>query len=1328
MGHAARWSLRILALLLGLSLCLIVLLLGGANTQPGRDLIESSIGRVTGGEVGIAGLSGRFPDALRIRRVELRDGAGLWLAVENLVLDWSPSALLAGLVDVDRLTADHVALDRLPAASDDTSSSPAPSLPVRITLRALQVYRLDVAPGVFGSAVAVAIGGNAHLASPQRGDADLSMRQLDGTGAYALQGSIDPAGLRAHVTVQEPPGGPLSAAAGLPDLGALSMVTALEGPWSGVQTRLELAAGPLRAEARGTLDLEHRAADLSVTATAPAVEPRPDLSWRALVLNAQVHGPLTRMKADGTLHIDALNIAGAAARRIAADVRGDAGVVRLRAELDGLRIPGPRPDLLEAVPLVIEGDARLDAPDRPVKFTLRHSLIAADGKARTAGEPQGELVLSLPDLAPFAAAAGVVLKGRAVLQLRAALQDEITRLDLDGDLAVTGGAAPWPAVVGDRGKIGASLALRGRDFDLSRLTFDGRALHLSAEGGLMGQSLDLSWKLALSDLAALTPTLTGRISTEGHLSGLVGRLALAADLKGEMAAAGMPSGPVNARLRLQGLPAGVSGELTGRGVLDRSSLDLALALKRGEDGTLRVDIRSAQWKSAYAQGAVALPKGALLPEGRLDLRMARLEDLQPLLGQPLSGSIAAHVETTERLARLQLDVRNASVTGTASVEHARLTATVSDPRNRPWVEGRLALERIAHGTAAGSASLEIAGRPEALDLKVHTQVQNLAGADGRLSATAVIDGKARIARVSTLQANWKGETLRLLAPVRIGFAEGLTVDRLRLGLRQAAFEAAGRAAPTLDLKVVLRRLPVDLAGLFVPGYAADGMLQADARLSGTPRRPGGSVRLELKGLHLRNGPGRALPPANLTASADLAGESARIEGRLSADSTRLTLTGRVPFSASGPMDLRADGSANLALLEPLLQAGGRRVRGRLTLHASASGSAAEPRLTGTAELADGEVQDYVQGAHISNLAALLQADDGTIRIVRMEGRAGSGTIAATGRIGLLTPGIPVDLTLIARRARPLASDRLTVTLDANVTIRGQSARGLAAAGNLHVRRAEIRIPEHMPASIAVLDVRRPGADPPPPPAPGPDLDLDLTIEAPDEIFVRGRGLDAELGGKVQVRGTAASPQADGGFQMRRGQFSLAGQTLIFNKGEVGFTGGSLTDPVLDFVAAATSGNITATFAVAGTARKPKIMLSSVPELPQDEVLARLLFGRGTSSLSPFELAQIAVAVASLTGVTAGGDPLEGVRKRLGLDRLSIVGGQGGSPSLEAGRYVAPGVYVGTKQGVSGTGTQATVQIDIARGLKLEGNVGTGPPSGAAGSGTNSIGVTYQFEY
>jgi translocation and assembly module TamB len=126
-----------------------------------------------------------------------------------------------------------------------------------------------------------------------------------------------------------------------------------------------------------------------------------------------------------------------------------------------------------------------------------------------------------------------------------------------------------------------------------------------------------------------------------------------------------------------------------------------------------------------------------------------------------------------------------------------------------------------------------------------------------------------------------------------------------------------------------------------------------------------------------------------------------------------------------------------------------------------------------------------------------------------------------------------------------------------------------------------------------------------------------------------------------------------------------------------------------------------------------------------------LFGSGVGKLGALEVAEIASALATLTGSGGGfGDPLDKVRQGLGLDRLSVRNGANGSPSLEAGRYIAPRVYLGAKQGSNG-GTQASVQVDIAKGLKLEATAGTGGGSATGASGESngsSVGLKYQFEY
>lgn len=240
--------------------------------------------------------------------------------------------------------------------------------------------------------------------------------------------------------------------------------------------------------------------------------------------------------------------------------------------------------------------------------------------------------------------------------------------------------------------------------------------------------------------------------------------------------------------------------------------------------------------------------------------------------------------------------------------------------------------------------------------------------------------------------------------------------------------------------------------------------------------------------------------------------------------------------------------------------------------------------------------------------------------------------------------------------------------------------------------------------------------------------------------MRGHGIDADFRGQIRVTGAGNAPLIGGAFDMNRGTFAIAGQTLSFTTGKLSFDGASIRnrlDPTLNFVAQTSSGGVTATLTVGGYASAPKITLSSSPDLPQDEVLAHLLFGQGAKQLTPLQLAQIAQALAALGGLGSGFDPLGMVRKQLGLDRFSVgstTGGASGSESqttVEAGKYVARNVYVGAKQNLSG-GTQVQVQVDLTRRLKAQATLATGTTATITGNSAqdngSSVGLSYEFEY
>jgi translocation and assembly module TamB len=1334
-------ALRLFAAGLGAVLALAVLavaaLLVGLNTDPGRRLAERVVQQATGGQVTVTGLAGTFPTALRVAQIEVWNAGTVWLTVQNATLDWSPARLLAGEVRVGGLTATRVAVAGLPVssgASNGSSSGGLRVLPVRVVVQRLHVDRLEIAAPVAGVAAALSVDGSARLASLHNAEARLALDRLDGPGTYRLDGRIAATSVLAHLRVQEPARGLVSQITGLPELGAINATASVDGPWNEAALKLAASAGPLRADASGTLDLNGMAADLDISATAPAMRPRPDLAWQRIAVEAHLHGRFAAPEANATLVLDNLEAAGAGLQRLSMRAFGHAGAATLEATAEGVRLPGPKPLLLAAAPLHLTAEAALDAPDRPVKFSVSHPLVAVEGTARTAGALSVDAKIGLPDLAPLAALGGVELQGRTALTVRAARDAAGTHVDVDGSLGVTGGMIPVPALLGPDAKVGLSAVLQGSDVTLSRLQLDGQVLTVTAQGDLHGGDLALDWRAGISDLAAVAEMVRGTLSAQGRATGRTDDLSVSLDLSGDVATAGFPRSPVHASVQARGLPGNPSGSVTAEGALDGSSLSLAAQATRATDGALHVEIARADWRSAHADGVLDLPLGAALPLGAMTLKVDDLSDFSSLVGRRLVGSIDAALRTEQQdgapVAVLDLRARNAGLPGQVIVGEAKLAARVRDPAGNPVSEARLDATGLRADALGGGLRLDATGPLNALALKLAANLTGVAGADLSAQAAGTLDALGRTLGMATMQVGWKGETLRLLGPARLSFGDGVAVDRGRFGLRGAVLEVAGRVSPTLDLIASLRNVTADLARIVIPDLQADGRLEADAKLGGTPTRPTGTVRLAATGMHMRSGAASGLPAASLSGNAALQGETARLDVAATAGRSRLTLAGTVPL-ASGTMDLHAAGMIDLSVFDPILAANGRRVKGRLALDAGVTGTAELPRIAGTLRLTGGEVQDFSLGARLEDIEAEVQANGDGLRIARFVARAGKGTISAGGTVGLATP-MPVALTLTARNASPLSSDRLTAVLDSDLTLRGEAAGRLDVAGKITIQRADIRLPESMPTRVAVLKVLTPGQKPQPVAA-EPDIGLDMTLSAPGRIVVRGRGLDAELAGDLRINGTVAAPQPSGSFKLRRGQFTLAGTTLEFARGEVGFDGSGRIDPTLKFLASSNNGTVVANLAITGYASAPKFALSSTPELPQDEVLAWLLFHQSATTLSPLQLVQIAQGLAQISGVGGGFDPLGRLRSGLGLDRLSVGSGQGGKgAAVEAGRYVAEGVYVGAKQGTNGSGTQATVQIDLAHGLKLETTVGqdqnaTGSSASGSNSGT-SVGLTYQFEY
>nr|WP_246603125.1 translocation/assembly module TamB domain-containing protein [Falsiroseomonas tokyonensis] len=604
-------------------------------------------------------------------------------------------------------------------------------------------------------------------------------------------------------------------------------------------------------------------------------------------------------------------------------------------------------------------------------------------------------------------------------------------------------------------------------------------------------------------------------------------------------------------------------------------------------------------------------------------------------------------------------------------------------------------------------------------------------------------GGARQIDLATFQARAPEETVRLAAPARVVLRPDGGIDVAALSLTSGRGGTLNLTGSWSDARADLRAtlaIP-DLATLapLLPGIAPTGRVTADARITGPGTAPEIAGNLRVSNLRSSAAWARGLPAVEIQAEGRRASDGA-ISGRATANAgaaTRLTATANLPRGPEGPLEGTLDGQADLgALTAPLLAAGADRVTGRLTLALRASGTVAEPVLGGQARLVGGSYRNAELGVALTQLSGTISAEGPRLRVDLTGATAGQGRIALAGTLDPLSAGMPVDLTLRATQAQPVSSDLITATLDAELSLTGQLANGARLSGPLRLRRADIRVPDRLPSSVRslgpVTEVGQiPGRSTPPPrpTANGPrnapsangggsalPIALDLTLEAPRGVFVRGRGLDAELGGQLAIGGTISNPEISGALSLVRGEFQILARRLTFSRGRLDFTGGLIPD--LDFEASSQTGGVTVRATVTGPPSQPVITFSSTPELPQDEVLARLLFDRPVSALSPFEIAQIAQAIAGATGLVGGGASgvLDRVRQTLGLDRLAVGGGgetaarsteadERAGPTLEAGRYVADGVFVGVRQGTESGSSRVGVRVDLTPRIKLEAETG-----------------------
>ncbi|UYH52039.1 translocation/assembly module TamB domain-containing protein [Candidatus Kirkpatrickella diaphorinae] len=1368
-------------------LCVVLGLVGVIcviNTSFGRQFVERQVPSLTGGMVDISGFSGRFPTKISLAHLNLRDKQGVWFTADRVTLRWHPLALLHMRVKIDDVQAQSVSLSRMPVSdeaavttSDASASSPG-YLHLAIRLRRLDVLTLEIGAPLAGMAARFSVQGQAritnlaqlldgvdpgHLPKLQLG---LNVTRLDQPGHLRLCVKNASRRLNLHLDAADPANAFLARLITQPRAVPFSLNLDAAGPHKNLAATLDAKFGDGRIAGQALLNLPARKAKLDLDAHIGAMQFASAAGWQSLTGSIHLHGPFLAPLGQGEVTINRLTSAAAQMGRVNVRFDGHAAtskaeILSLRTQIDQLRVNALPTHPFEADPIIMNATFQPTARGRPVHLKIAHRIFQINGDAETQPSLKGHITYALPDLSPFAALAALKmaghLDGKAQFAWSGTSSDTASLMD-DTQISISEAPRTWEGMVQGLTKLHLSLKQKSESgkpvYHLDDLAIMNPHLNVQASGsaGLQpGQKLQLGLKVKLPQLKNAAPDLRGYADLDATLDGKIDDFSLSSELKSAIGLHKAADGHITLSTAFKHLPSRPEGFVKASGTLDSAPLDLVSHLASDENGGHHFTLERLTWRGVKGHADMRLGAHKIFPVGNAQIEIADLNHFSALAGQALAGRAALKVATQDGAAGHQQHV-DAVLNGRISspsfqLGGLNLTAYVTDPETNPKVSARLKLDQIKTGTITGAASAQLSGPPDDLHLNLRSHFDPFFGADLDLSSDVTADLTKQLAHITKLNAHLKDDALRLTKPLLVTWgartgADNISLSLAKPGMAPASLTGHAFISPKLSVQMALKNLRPAFASPFASSLDIDGVLSATAQLEGSTAAPQGRVSLLADHLHALSGDAAALPSATIKAIGDIKGDNLQLQASARAgNDLDMRVEGTAPLSATGNLNLATRGQIDLRIADAITGAGGMAVQGRVMTDLQAKGTVQKPQISGAVTLKDVAFSGYAQGLSVHGINGRIVSVNNQLVLQDIVGRAGEGEIGISGSVGVLEPGMPLDISVNARKARPISSELITAVIDASLRAKGKLSEAMDLSGKVKLDTVTVNIPDSVPASIPKLNVIWPNQKVSRDAAQGNGgmkINLDLEVASPGSFYVRGHGLDAEMMGTLHINGTAASPNIEGSFDMRRGYFNLAGVNLNFSHGVVGFNGSGVEhqlDPSLDFRADRNVQGTTASLVVSGYASAPKIDFTSSPSFPRDQVLAMLLFGSMTPQLTTSQMASLATALAQIAGGSGGFDPLTKIRGLLGLDRLAVGGGSGvadGGASVEAGKYITKGVYVGAKQATQGSGTQAQVQVDLTKRLKLNTTVGTGgqitgftTPENDPGS---SVGLSYGLDY
>ncbi|MDD5057381.1 MAG: translocation/assembly module TamB domain-containing protein [Sideroxydans sp.] len=220
--------------------------------------------------------------------------------------------------------------------------------------------------------------------------------------------------------------------------------------------------------------------------------------------------------------------------------------------------------------------------------------------------------------------------------------------------------------------------------------------------------------------------------------------------------------------------------------------------------------------------------------------------------------------------------------------------------------------------------------------------------------------------------------------------------------------------------------------------------------------------------------------------------------------------------------------------------------------------------------------------------------------------------------------------------------------------------------------------------------------------------VDAMLDFGEHFYIRTAGLEARLSGQINLHSKPGETlQATGIIAAQDALFDAYGQRLQVDRGMVNFQGPP-DDPGLNILALRKGLAVEAGVQVTGTLRRPVVQLVSTPSVPDAEKLSWIMLGRVPDATGVDSTLLLAAAGNILGGQSAGQ-----IGRAIGVDELSLRQKEGSAGAdafqnqvVTVGKRLNSRAYLSYEQGLSDVGGITKFTYNLTSRLTVVTKTGT----------------------